>query len=198
MDANSSYLQYRNSMCLEYRYHFATNATHKIESRSKNSCYRQDPCTLANRVVFQWPLRTLLRRGRVLSGRSSCFGYPQYASSTASFNALSARNSILFPEVQSASPTFFVVVHRLHLVSRFPLTLLPFNPTQLYALSKVSQRDRLPSSESSLFSREPNPSSQLFLSAFLESHYRALNATGKLRSLLPGNFASRQTATTQL
>lgn len=47
-----------------------------------------------------------------------------------------------FPEAQSASPTSFVVVHRLHLVSRFSLTLPPFNPTQLSALWKVSQRDR--------------------------------------------------------
>lgn len=83
-----------------------------------------------------------------------------------------------FPEVQSASPTSFVVVHRLHLVSRFSLTLPPFNPTQLSALWKVSQRDRPFFRVLFVFPRA-KPSFEAFSLAFLESHYRHWLIVGK-------------------
>lgn len=90
-----------------------------------------------------------------------------------------------FPEVQSASPTSFVVVHRLHLVSQLLSLLLTLHNSPLCGRSL---KGTVPSSKSSLFSHEPSLPSKLFLSLF--SNHTI--ATG----LLSGNFAARQTTTT--
>lgn len=182
--------------CCECRYHFALDAVRKIESRSMSSCCRWTLALWRTVLFFNglfepfWEEEESTLRPRLLVSDIHNTRHPPR------HPMLSPREILFsFPEVQSASPTSFVVVHRLHLVSWFSLTLPPFNPTQLSALWKVSQRDRLFFRVLFVFPRA-KPFFEAFSLAFLESHYRALNATGKLRSLLSGNFAARQTTTT--
>lgn len=99
-----------------------------------------------------------------------------------------------FPEVQSARPLLSCIDFISSPDSRLLSLLLALHNSPLCGRSL---KGTVPSSESSLFSRA-KPSFEAFSLAFLESHYRALNATGKLRSLLSGNFAARRTTTTRL
>jgi len=160
----------------EYRHRFATNAACKIESR-----WVLAVGIPANRVVFQWSLRTPLRRKKgEHSGRRlpSCFEYPQYASPTASSSPCYLR-AIPFssPGAQSASPTFFVVAHRLYLTSLFALSLLltPLASSPLPVCGR-SLKGVVFSLVSFLFLGESS-SSKFFPLASLANHNRRYHAS---------------------
>lgn len=154
--------------CRKCRYNFALDAVRKIESRSMSSCYRWT-LALWQTVLFFNGLFWEEKESTLLPPSAFCFGYPQYASSAASSNALSTRNSILFSG--STKRIAHVLCCRASTSSRLPITLPSFNPTQLSALWKVSQRDRPFFQVLFVFPRA-KPSFEAFSLAFLGSHYR--------------------------
>lgn len=100
------------------RYHFALVAIRKIESRSMSSCYigislhSGEPCCFSMGSWNPSEERESTLSGRLLVSDIHNTRHPPR------HPMLSPREILFsFPEVQSASPTSFVVVHRLHLVS---------------------------------------------------------------------------------